>query len=276
MCLAALGSQTGGSITRPASYCGICGLKPTHGRVDVRGVVPLSRSLDHLGPLARSVADLRLLLMALADWQPEKEPLFEPPKLFVIREYFLERCDETIREVTLNALERLQQAGADLHSLAPPDSFQHVHAMHRCIMAVEAAETHFDSFSRQSDAYSSHIAALLEEGLTTFAVDYSLSLRHQHVFREQTARMLGDNRVAITPATMTPAPDGLQSTGDPAFNSPWSYAGVPTVTVPCGLSPDGLPCGLQLIGPPGREDLLLDTADWCEDVLDFRARPTIE
>lgn len=271
MCLAALGSQTGGSITRPASYCGICGLKPTHGRIDVRGVVPVSRTLDHVGVLARCVADLRILLSALADWQPEKEPLCEPPDLFIIREYFLDRCDETIREVTLDALDRFQHAGAELHSLNLPDSFPHVQAMHRCIMAVEAAETHFDSFSRQSDAYSSNIAALLEEGLTTFAVDYSLSLRHQHLFREQIERLLGENRVAITPATMTPAPRGLGSTGDPAFNSPWSYAGVPTVAIPCGLSPDGLPCGLQLIGPAGREDLLLDVAQWCEKILDFHS-----
>jgi Asp-tRNA(Asn)/Glu-tRNA(Gln) amidotransferase A subunit family amidase len=276
MCMGALGSQTGGSIIRPASYCGVAGLKATRGRIDVRGVVPVSRNLDHVGPIARCVSDLRFLLATTSGWSPDSKVSYRmPPRLTVIREYFLDRCDEAVREVTLQAFERLQQAGAELISSNLPESFRNVHSMHRCIMAVEAAEAHFDSFARQPDAYSHHIGALLEEGLTTFAVDYSLSLRHQQLFREQIGQMLGEDGVAVTPATITPAPRGLESTGDPSFNSPWTYAGVPTLTIPCGLAPDGLPCGLQLIAPEGRDELLIEVAQWCEENLDFQERPRL-
>jgi Asp-tRNA(Asn)/Glu-tRNA(Gln) amidotransferase A subunit family amidase len=275
MCLAALGSQTGGSIIRPASYCGVAGLKPTRDRVDRQGVVPVSDLLDHVGPIARCVADLRLLLAAISDWRPERSPDGHPPKLLVIREYFFEACDEAVREVTLSALQRLQQAGAELIRTELPESFRNVHAMHRCIMAVGAAENHFASFSQQPQAYSPQITALLEEGLTTFAIDYSLSLRHQQLFRHQTARMLGDSGVAVIPATNTPAPHSLATTGDPGFQSPWTYAGIPALTIPCGLDPAGLPCGLQLIAPEGREDVLFDVAQWCETILGFQEQPSI-
>jgi Asp-tRNA(Asn)/Glu-tRNA(Gln) amidotransferase A subunit family amidase len=273
MCLAALGSQTGGSIIRPASYCGVAGLKPTRDRVDRQGVVSVSRSLDHLGPIARCVADLRLLLAAISDWQPERATGDQLPTLLVIRGFFLEECDEAVREVTLSALQRLQQAGAELTAVRLPESFRNVHAMHRCIMAVEAAESHFGSFSQQPQAYSREITALLEEGLTAFAIDYSLSLRHQQLFRQDVSQMLGEDGVAVMPATKTAAPHGLESTGDPSFQSPWTYAGLPAITVPCGLAPDGLPCGLQLVAPEGREDLLLDVAQWCEAMLDFQDEP---
>lgn len=275
MCLGALGSQTGGSIIRPAAYCGVAGLKPTRNRVDLQGVVPVSRHLDHVGPIAASAADLSLLLAAICDWQIPLQRHEQPPRLMVIHDHFWEQCDQTVLEVTLAALERLQQSGANLVRVALPESFRNVHAMHRCIMAVEVAESHFASFAQHPEAYSPNITALLEEGLGAFAIDYSLSLRHQEVFRQQVKEMLGDDGVAITPATNTPAPAGLDSTGDPGFQAPWTYAGLPTVTIPCGLSPQGLPCGLQLVAPENREDLLLNVAQWCEQTLDFREQPPL-
>lgn len=273
MCVAALGTQTGGSITRPAAYCGIAGLKPTHGLLDMEGIVPLSPRLDHVGLLARRVEDLRILLAALCDGHPEAQELPRPPRLNLIQEFFLEQADDAVCKATGSALGRLERAGAEIRPLPLPLSFRNLHAMHRLIMAVEAAATHFDAFTEQPDIYSPQIGRLIEEGLATPAVDFSLALRHQELFRGDMARKLGDEGIAVTPSTMTPAPLGLESTGDPAFNSPWSYAGVPTVTIPCGLTAAGLPCGLQLIAPHGREDLLLDVAQWCQGVLDFRQTP---
>lgn len=273
MCLGALGSQTGGSIIRPASYCGVAGLKPTRNRVEMQGVVPVSRHLDHVGPIAASAADLSLLLAAISDWQPPDAWQHRPPRLLVIHDYFMEQCDPAVRQVTSKALDRLQQAGAELDRVELPESFRNVHAMHRCIMAVEAAEAHFASFAQHPEAYSPNITALLQEGLGTFAIDYSLSLRHQELFRQQVKEMLGDDGVAVTPATHSTAPAGLDSTGDPGFQAPWTYAGLPTVTIPCGLSPERLPCGLQLVASENRENLLLDVAQWCERTLDFHEQP---
>ncbi len=277
MCLGALGTQTGGSLTRPATYCGVASLKPGFGRLPTEGVVPLSRSLDHAGVIARTVADLDMLFVACAgEHAGSPWGLNALPELFVIREYFWDQADAAVARCTDAALDRLHQAGTRLPELPLPPSFRQVHAFHRCLLAVEAAEQHFDAFSKHREAYGPQLAALIEEGLTTLAIDFSLSQRHHQLFCREMQQLLAPNRVAVTPATLTPAPAGLESTGDPAFNSPWSYAGLATVSIPCGLSPAGLPCGLQLIGLSGQERLVLEVARWCERILAFGGSPPTE
>jgi Asp-tRNA(Asn)/Glu-tRNA(Gln) amidotransferase A subunit family amidase len=278
MCLAALGSQTGGSITRPAAYCGVAGLKPTFGSVEMTGVVPVSRHLDHVGPIGRSAADLGTLFAVMANSAGADDPLPElvgPPTLSVIGEFFLQQADEAVRQVTVAASEALRQAGAGLQMLDLPDSFSLVLPMHRCLMAVDAAETHLQTFTSHGAQYGPQVRALIDEGLSTLAIDYALALRHQDQFRRDLRAIFGQDVIAVTPATPTAAPRGLDSTGDPRFNSPWSHAGVPTVTIPCGLTVDGLPCGLQLIAAPGQERRLLAVAAWCERALAFRAVPPL-
>jgi Asp-tRNA(Asn)/Glu-tRNA(Gln) amidotransferase A subunit family amidase len=159
--------------------------------------------------------------------------------------------------------------------LSLPESFVLALAMHRCLMAVDAAETHFQTFTEHQDSYGPRVRALIEDGLSTLAIDYALALRHQEQFRRDMEAIIHGDVIAATPATPTAAPAGLASTGDPSFNSPWSHAGLPTVTVPCGLTPDGLPCGLQLIAPPDQEQRLLSVAAWCEQALAFRAAPPL-
>jgi len=278
MCMAAIGSQTGGSITRPASYCGVAGLKPTFAKVDLTGVVPVSRRLDHLGPIARSVGDLALMLEAMApsgNPAATHQPAVTPPTLHVVEDYFFEQADADVIEATRSACENLERAGAELRKTDLPATFEQVHAMHLCIMAVEAAETHFDRFARYADAFGPKITSLVENGLSTLAFDYAAALRHHEQYRCEIDEIIGDDVVALTPATVTAAPAGLESTGDPRFNSPWSYAGLPTVTIPCGLTADGMPCGLQLIGPRGGETRLLSIAGWCEIALAFETTPLL-
>ena len=276
MCMAAVGSQTGGSIIRPASFCGVAGLKPTFGRVDIAGVVPVSRHLDHVGPIARTAGDLWLAYCAMIEMPGAVvpiEPPARPPVLHVIDDAVLPRADPAIRDAVPAAYAKLRSAGADLRPLALPSSFQEVWRMHGRIMAVDAAEVHRGRFARHRDAYGPRISELIEEGLAHSAVEYASALRHLEAFRETMRTAFGEATIAAMPATVTPAPPGLGSTGDPAFNVPWSYAGLPAVTVPCGLSPDGLPVGLQLIGPPDGEARLLAAATWCEQVLAFQSTP---
>jgi aspartyl-tRNA(Asn)/glutamyl-tRNA(Gln) amidotransferase subunit A len=278
MCLGAVGSQTGGSITRPASYCGVAGLKPTFGRVETTGVVPVSERLDHVGPIARTVADLSILFAAMtAEADPDEwfAPPVSPPELAVIEDFFMEQADESVRQASRAAFDSLRAAGARLSTLTLPASFASVHLLHRCIMAVDAAEVHFATYSQRREAYGPKITELIEQGLGTLAIDYVLSLRHQQQFRRDLEMVFREGVIAVTPSTVTAAPAGLGSTGDPQFNSPWSYAGLPTATVPCGLTPDGLPCGLQLIAPANQERQLLAVAAWCERVLAFHARPPL-
>ena len=286
MCVAALGSQTGGSIIRPASFCGVVGLKPTIGAVPSDGVVPISQYLDHVGPIANCVADAREMFRAIrhTDRSTTAEVSADPfaaelPELWVLDGFFRDEAAPDVREVTARAVEKLLAAWPQDSSFVtpgpwPPASFAEVHAMHRRIMAVDAAAYHRDNFLRQRSAFGEKVASLIAEGLTISAIDYEAALQHQQRFRSEMDAALPDGWVAVMPATCTPAP-GLDSTGDPKFNSPWSYSGSPAVTVPCGLAANGLPCGLQLVGRPNSEEQLLRAAELCERLLSFQARPSL-
>jgi Asp-tRNA(Asn)/Glu-tRNA(Gln) amidotransferase A subunit family amidase len=139
-------------------------------------------------------------------------------------------------------------------------------------MAVGAANTHAELFHAHREQFGPHIAGLIEEGLATSPVEYSQSRLHQTDFQAAIKDWLQPGQFAVTPSTPTIAPARLDTTGDPQFNSPWSYAGLPTVTIPCGLVA-GMPCGLQLIGRAGSDHELLAAAQWCEQQLEWDASP---
>jgi aspartyl-tRNA(Asn)/glutamyl-tRNA(Gln) amidotransferase subunit A len=275
MCLGALGSQTGGSITRPASFCGVCGLKPTFGRLSVQGVYPIAFHLDHPGPMARTIGDLAVLWSVLSDEETPPAKELSPPRLALLQGFFHEMADADARAATREAVERLQVKGATVETVALPEEFLEVHSVHRRIMAVEAAEHHRTQYQAHRKQYGPSISALIEEGFAVSAVDYAAALKQQSIFRAAAMELLQGYDALVTPATVTPAPPSLETTGNPAFNSPWSLAGLPTVSLPCGLSPGGMPCGLQLAGPWRAEGRLLHAAAWCEEKLAFRDSPPL-
>jgi aspartyl-tRNA(Asn)/glutamyl-tRNA(Gln) amidotransferase subunit A len=264
MCLGALGSQTGGSITRPASYCGVTGCKPTFGRISVQGVVPLAPSLDHVGPMARCVRDLEILLRVLADggW-PDTDTAGAKPTLGRLRGLFESRADPAVTKVMDEVTDKLRQRGATVEEVTLPASFAEVLPRHRTIMAVESAAFHQERLRRHLEDYDPWIRGLLEEGLATPAPEYVRCKEHQAELREEMERCFDYVDALLTPATTGPAPDAA-STGDPAFNSPWSYTGLPTICFPVAKSPDGLPLAIQLVGRPWGESELFPSATWCE------------
>ena len=289
MCPIALGSQTGGSISRPAAFCGLTGLKPTHGRVSLRDIMPVGFSLDHPGPIARSVVDAAMLFQAMAGHDP-LDPFCAdvptddyvgaanrpgPAKIGYVTTYFPEAADDSMRRTAEEAARAFREAGSPVADVALPDSFTDVHRMHRVIMCAEGAAHHADQFASQRDEYPPGMTGLLDEGLAISAVQYADARRHQLVLRREILQTFRSADILLTPATVTPAPRGLESTGDPAFNSPWSYTGLPTVVLPSGLSPDGLPTGIQLIGKPFGEAALLSAAAWCEGVLGWDGVPPV-
>ncbi len=291
MCPAALGSQTGGSISRPAAYCGIVGCKPTWGRVSVYGVHPVSFSLDHVGPLTRSVADAALLLRIIAGADPHDplcsdapvpdypsglaKPATRTPSIGLIRSYFQETGDHAVWSATEDAADIFRSNGADVTEIDLPRSFSDLHRMHRTIMFAEAAACHAARFKTRRSDYSPGIRSLLEEGLALSAVDYADARRHQLTFRSEIQAASTGVDLLLTPATLTPAPGDLTTTGDPAFNSPWSYTGLPTIVLPVKCTPDGLPIGIQLIGRPFAEPDLLTAAAWCESHLGWDKVPKL-
>jgi aspartyl-tRNA(Asn)/glutamyl-tRNA(Gln) amidotransferase subunit A len=272
MCLGALGSQTGGSITRPASYCGVAGLKPTFGRVSTQGVVPLAASMDHVGAMARCVRDLGILYQTIADPENSEEapaPTL-PPRLGRLRGFFENRADDSVLRMMDEACDRFSAGGAAIMEVTLPDGFAEVTARHRTVMAVEAAAFHETRLRSVPHDYDANIRALLEEGLACPAPEYARCKDAQIRLRDAMRACFTGVDALLTPATTGPAPDAA-TTGDPLFNSPWSFTGLPTVCFPGSRSREGLPLGVQLVGAPWRENGLLTIAAWCEDVLGFEA-----
>lgn len=285
MCLAAIGTQTGGSITRPASYCGVAGCKPTWGRVSTSGIVPFSFHLDQPGPIARCAADLAMIFQAIAGYDPsdpvcqdappaDERPLSfdRPPTIGMLEEYFFETASEAVQKVARQAVEKLRTAGMPTQTVALPKSFAEAHRGQRIVMAVDAAAIHRDNFPARRELFGPAIGQVLDEGRAAAVVDYSAALANQFRFRREMLAALEGFDALLTPATDKTAP-GPETTGDPRFNSPWSFSGLPTVSIPCGLADDGLPVALQFIGRSFDESRLLAVAAWCEQVLDFNGAP---
>jgi Asp-tRNA(Asn)/Glu-tRNA(Gln) amidotransferase A subunit family amidase len=267
MCLGALGSQTGGSLTRPASYCGVTACKPTYGSVPLEGIVPLAWSMDHPGPMARCVQDLGLMLAVLADsWRGSIHEGPVPPHLTRVHGLFQDMAEPSVREAMEEITCKLEAAGAPLDAAALPAGFADVVERHRMVMAVEAAQFHKLRLERHPEDYQPNIRKLLEEGLACSAAAYADTKAHQHRLQEQTQFMLANGTILLTPATTSPAPDA-STTGNPAFNSPWSYTGLPTVSLPTGQFVDGMPLAIQLVGGRRSEARLLEVGIWCERVL---------
>ncbi|QJW99377.1 amidase [Frigoriglobus tundricola] len=297
MCLGALATQTGGSITRPASYCGVYSLKPTHGRVSVDGVLPLAPSLDHIGMMANSVRDLALLFNATAgadtrspetlarivpdpfgnryDMPRDPDMGYEHNWLCVTDDFFPPRCTEPMRTAfdtmvrTLVRYEPTDEMIGRVHSVSLPPGFAEAPERQLTVMAVEAAAYHEPRYRRHPDDYPPKITSLIERGLRTSAAEYARCKQFQARFTDELRTRF---RVLLVPATPAPAPPA-ETTGDPTFNSPWSYTGMPVLSLPFSWTADGLPLAAQVVAKQGQEDDLFRTAAWVERVIGFAPRP---
>ncbi len=290
MCPAALGSQTAGSLLRPGAYCGVVSLKPTYGRISRHGIFPDAWCLDHPGFFVRSVEDAALLLKVLAGHDPQdahssKEPVpdypqalqhFEgPPRIGLVREFFLDHAEEEVRKHFEGVIQHLAGAGATVQDVKMPQSFSAVQAAHRTIMRVEMAAVHEDLFHQHKEKYSAKLRELIETGMLVSGVQYLRAQRIRNQFIQDMIPLLNRWDVLLSPTTASPAPKGLQATGDPSFNIPWTFSGFPAITIPSGLSESGLPLGIQLAAAHFKEDRLLGVAHWCEKVLGFKEKPRL-
>jgi aspartyl-tRNA(Asn)/glutamyl-tRNA(Gln) amidotransferase subunit A len=281
----ALGTQTIGSNVRPASYCGLVGLKPTFGRISTRGVMPLSYSQDHVGLMARSVEDIALGLSITAghdaeDASSSRAPVPDflaaltsrrAPRVGLLREFF-ERATPEVADTTAQVVNRLARAGADIEEAKLPPTFRAVAAAAYVIMRSETASVHAERFALKADLYRPAIRSSIEMGMLIPGDLYVRALRIRRQFRREMSPLLERYDVLLTPTTPTPAPEGM-ATGDASFQLPWSISGLPSITVPCGLTTSGLPLGVQLVSGAFTEAPLLSAAAWCEDVLGRASAP---
>lgn len=262
MCAGAMGSQTGGSITRPAAFCGVTGLKPTFQGLPTRGIVPLAPSLDHPGPLARTVADLAMLWNALAGQSSEPRAGREPWRIGRLRGFFDDRADPEAARAVDRAQESWAGLGIETIDAPEPADFEAILGRHRTILAFEAADWHGPIVGVHPEDYPPRIRALVEHGRAIPETAYLQARRQLEADRHSCPGWFAGFDAFLTPAALGPAPD-RSTTGDPVVHSPWSYLGLPTVTFPVALSESGLPLGVQLIGPPDTENDLLGLAAAC-------------
>ncbi|MFI5459362.1 MAG: amidase [Isosphaerales bacterium] len=277
MCLGAIGTQTGGSITRPASFCGVAGMKPGrlfNMKLIIQGIQPFAHSLDHVGPIARTVDDLRLLFDGMEDPDRKKRELRASfsndsrPRLGRLRGFFDRRSEPAVVSALDEAARALVSQGAEILELDDPVDLERVLKDHRCIMASEAAGVHSDWLDEFPDDYPPRIRDLILEGRSLMALEYLKAKARKDPTMGPIRHALwqGQLHALITPATVGTAPDP-STTGDPAFNSPWSYTGLPTVSFPIGLAADNLPVAIQLVGDLLHDEELLRTAQWCEQAI---------
>jgi Asp-tRNA(Asn)/Glu-tRNA(Gln) amidotransferase A subunit family amidase len=280
MCMAALGTQTGGSIIRPAAYCGVCGFKPGPFLHVGSGVMPLTLHLDHVGPIARSITDCQMtaesLLSSYDSWISLRDE-GKPFRFGVCAAFFQSRSSPEVWSKFESAIEKIRSSGCLLEPVDIPSGFDQVHTMHRRIMAAEAAAIHRQEFADHRSEYSPHVARLIEEGIILPAVDYAEALFHKERFDSAFCRWMhiresNTFNAMLIPATPTTAPM-TDTTGDPIFNSPWSYSRKPSATIPVGVSADGLPIGLQVIGLMEKDTL--EAARVCEQAIGWHESPPI-
>jgi len=270
----ALGSQTGGSVIRPASYCGVFGLKPTHGLIPRSGMFQLSRTLDHVGLFARTLEDVALLLEQVAGYDerdPDSRPrprvayraiaAEEPPRPPTFAFVKTPRWDQVAGDAQAAFGELVKRLGDRVEDvdLVEGEAIE----WHRVISDVEAAVNLDREWTTGRERLSPALRARLERGRAVLAREYLQAVAQVPALVAGYAGLFEQRYDAIlTPAAPGTAPEGLESTGDPMFNSVWTLCGMPAVTIPLLRGANGLPLGVQLVGPRHGDARLLRTARW--------------
>ncbi len=285
LCTLALGTQTIGSIIRPAAFCGVVGFKPSYGRIDAAGVIYIAPSLDHVGMFTQDVAGMRLAASVLCrDWETNPSPQPPPrptgnsfgqiqgggkeqathlPVLGVSEGKYLQQATAEGLQAFEEQVTRLEQAGYTVRRVNVLDNIAEITRHHRALMAGEVAQVHRDWFGQHEGLYRPRTAELIRMGQQIAGEALGEARGIQKRLRDELERHMTEAGVDlwIGPAAKGAAPEGLDSTGDPVMSFPWTFAGLPTVSIPAGFSSDGLPLGLQCVGGFMRDE---DVLGWAE------------
>ena len=296
LCYATLGSDTGGSIRQPSAYCGIVGLKPTYGRVSTRGVIPLSSSCDHVGPMTRCVTDAAVMLQVLAGYDPEDPTGVDAPvpdyaaalhetrplRVGIPRAYFYEKLDPEIEGAMTAALSVIGKLVSTVRDVEMPASEDTI------ILRAEAYAYHFENIRKSPELYHSETLRRIRSGEDVSAVTYIQARRQMEEDRRNIRKAFELVDLFITPTTTVP-PFGIEELlADPSRlrsketlmlrnTRPFNILGLPTICVPCGFTKTGLPIGLQITGAPWAEGDVLRLAQAYEQQTSWHTRrPNLE
>ena len=262
---AAIGTQTVGSTIRPASYCGVVGYMPSHQILPVQGVKVQAGSLDNLGILTRSVADVALVANAILGGEALRaEPLAHAPRIGFCPSPHWPQAQAATRQVMEEATALLRGAGASVETVELPANFDAVLDAHWTILAFEFARAMAYEFYNHADKLSPRLVGLLERGFATPFSDYTAACALAAARQREFAPIVGAYDVLLTPAAAGEAPEGLTAPSDLLFQRFWTMLHVPTITLPGFTGPQHLPVGIQLIGPQFEDTKLLRAAAWIE------------
>jgi Asp-tRNA(Asn)/Glu-tRNA(Gln) amidotransferase A subunit family amidase len=264
LCPLALGTQTVGSTMRPAAFCGIVGFKPSLDRIPLDGVIPFSYSADHVGLFTQDVAGMRRAAGVVCPaWEPTE---VGTPTLGVPADPYLEQATDAGLAAFEQQVNRLKAAGYDVRRVDVLSDIESINERHTDLITAEAALVHGEWYDAYTDSYREHMVELLEDGNEITAGRIAESRASQGELRERLAERMTATGVDlwISPAAPGPAPEGIDDTGDPVMNVPWTHSGVPTVSLPAG-EVDGLPVGLQVAARFGADERLLA---WSSELLE--------
>lgn len=288
MCMGSLGSDTGGSIRIPSSLCGTVGLKPTYGRVSLSGVIPLSWSLDHVGPMARTVRDAAVLLQVIAGYDPADPVSLDVPvvdylegiedgvsgwRVAVAGGEAFEGVDPEIHSMLQSAGHALESLGAVVEQ-APPLDFKAAVEANGLIAVVEAAAYHRQRLLEHPENFGQDVLRRLQIGQATSVEDYALSRRKQAEMRRRYTRLFESFDLLLAPATPVAAPllNGPDAVEQARLltrcTAPFNLTGLPSLALPYGWTREGLPIGLQIVGAPWHEKKILQAGRALELVME--------
>jgi Asp-tRNA(Asn)/Glu-tRNA(Gln) amidotransferase A subunit family amidase len=271
----AIGSQTNGSTIRPASYCGVVGFKPSYGSISRFRVLQQSLKLDQVGVFARDVQDAALIVEALmlydardpamrARMAPNILELIKagpvvPPRLAFVKTPAWDQADSDVQE---GFTELVGFLGESVEELDLTHLLEDVYKWHNTIMEVDIAKSFQRDFNKGRDAMSPVLCEVIERGKGYLAMDYNEAVEHINALNTAIDEIMLDYDAILTPAATSEAPPGLESTGSPIFCTPWSFCGVPAITLPLLQGSNNMPIGVQLVSAKGDDARLLRTADW--------------
>lgn len=276
----AIGTQTNGSVIRPASYCGVVGLKPTHGMIPRTGILAQSRPLDHVGVFGRTLEDAALLAEALAghdEGDPDTQPIPRPPLLHTLASAppLPPKLAFVPTPMWAQAAPDLQAGFAELTDLLGdrvdtfnlPESARDALEWHRTVMEADLAASFEQEYEAGREQLSDSLRSQIERGRQVLAIDYRRALARVPLLGEAFDGVFEAYDAILTPATTGTAPHGLASTGDPVFCTLWTLCGLPALSLPLLRGENGLPIGVQLVGNRGDDARLLRTARWLEQLI---------
>ncbi|MBW6515456.1 MAG: amidase [Candidatus Cloacimonetes bacterium] len=263
-----VGTQTIASVIRPAAYCGVVGFKPSYGRVSMCGVFPLAKSADHLGFFTADVESMKLVVRSvISNWH--KITAKKKPLLAIPASEFLNQAEPATLQSFNRTLKLFTKAGFEIRATTLFKNIELINELHQELLAAEFAVQHHEIFWEHFKLYSEHSKSLYKKGLHIRAEKVKAIREQQLIMRYEVTEKMEEKGIdlLLTPAATRSAPLGLNSTGSPLMSLPWTFAGLPSITIPSDNNRKGLPLGLQLIAPYGEDENLLAYAKVLNEII---------